>query len=157
MALFWEAVAILEYNCNLWVIGTTCDGASANRKFFQIHREGNEICHKTLNICAPYRYIFFFSDAPHLIKTARNYWASSGAGKCTRYMWSNGKHILWTHLSKMFMDELSECGCKPMLSKITLQHIQLTPYSVMTARYASEVLSKTVAVAMRRFGGGRCH
>ena len=51
------------------------------------------------------------------------------------------------------MDELSECGCKPMLSKITLQHIQLTPYSVMTVRYASQVLSKTVAVAMRRFGG----
>ena len=26
MALFWEAVAILEYNCNLWVIGATCEG-----------------------------------------------------------------------------------------------------------------------------------
>ena len=51
------------------------------------------------------------------------------------------------------MDELAECGCKPMLSKITLQHIQLTPYSVMTVRYATQVLSKTVAVAMRWFGG----
>ena len=62
-------------------------------------------------------------------------------------------NILWTHLSKMFMGELSECGGKSMLSKITLKHIQLTPYSVMTVRYGSQVLSKTVAVAMQRFGG----
>ena len=39
-----------------------------------------------------------------------------------------------------------------MISKITLQHIPFTT-SVMTVRYASQVLSKTVAVAMRQFEG----
>ena len=52
MALFWEAVAILEYRCNLWVVAATSDGASPNRRFYQLHRENNELCHKTVNICA---------------------------------------------------------------------------------------------------------
>ena len=31
MSIFWEAVCILEVNCNLWVIAATSDGASPNR------------------------------------------------------------------------------------------------------------------------------
>ena len=99
-----------------------------------------ELCNKTVNIYAPWRSIYFFSDAPHF-KTGRNCWASSGAGKCSRYMWHNGKHILWTHLSRLFMEELSTCSTK-ILSKVTLQHIQLTSYSVMT-----------VTIALRKYGG----
>ena len=136
MGLFWMAVSILEDNCNLWAIAAASDGASPNRKFYQMHREGIELCNKTVNIYAPWRFIYFFSDAPHLLKTGRNCWASSGAGKCSRYMWHNGKHILWTHLSRLFMKELSTCSTK-ILSKVTLQHIQLTPYSVMTVKYAA--------------------
>ena len=33
MPLFWEAVAVLEISCNLWVIAATSDGATPNRKF----------------------------------------------------------------------------------------------------------------------------
>ena len=66
-------------------------------------------------------------------------------------MWNNGKNILWTHLSRMFYDELAIGGLK-VLPKITQQHIQLTPYSVMTVKYATQVLSKTVAVALSTFG-----
>ena len=94
MALFLEAVTILEYTCNLWVVAATSDGASPNRKFYQLHRIGKELCYKTENICAPWRNIYFFSDVPHLMKTTRNYWANSGSGKCTRYMWK--KHIMDT-------------------------------------------------------------
>ena len=54
-------------------------------------------------------------------------------------------------MSKIFFDELAG-GCK-ILHKITLQHIQLTPYSGMTVKYAAQVLSKTVSVALRKFGG----
>ena len=67
-------------------------------------------------------------------------------------MWNSGKNILWTHLSKIFFDELAVGGCK-ILPTITLQHIQLTPNSVMTVKYAVQVLSKTVSVALRKFGG----
>ena len=38
MGLFWMAVSILEDNCNLWVIAATSDGASPNRKFYQIYQ-----------------------------------------------------------------------------------------------------------------------
>ena len=40
ITLFWEAVTILEYTCNLWVAAATSDGASPNRKFYQLHRKG---------------------------------------------------------------------------------------------------------------------
>ena len=96
MALFWETVTILEYTCNLWVVAATSDGASPNRKFYQLHRIGKELCYKTENICAPWRNIYFFSDAPHLMKTTRNCWANSGAGKYTRYVEQWKKHIMDT-------------------------------------------------------------
>ena len=35
--IFWKAVGILEQTCNLWIVSTTSDGASPNRKFFRIH------------------------------------------------------------------------------------------------------------------------
>ena len=35
--LFWQAICLLETTCNLWVIVTVSDGASANRKFYKLH------------------------------------------------------------------------------------------------------------------------
>lgn len=91
MPLFWEAVCILETSCNLWVIATTSDGASPNRKFYRMHQPlddnaGKDVCYRTINLYAPYRYIYFFSDAPHLVKTTRNCLHQSGSGSCTRYI-----------------------------------------------------------------------
>ena len=37
--LFWKAVGILELQCQLKVVAVTCDGASTNRKFFEMHSE----------------------------------------------------------------------------------------------------------------------
>ena len=91
MPLFWEAVCILETSCNLWVIATTSDGASPNRKFYRMHQPlddnaGKDVCYRTINLYAPYRYIYFFSDVPHLVKTTRNCLHQSGSGSCTRYI-----------------------------------------------------------------------
>ena len=36
---FWEAVFIFEKTCKLWVIATTSDGASTNRRFYQMHKD----------------------------------------------------------------------------------------------------------------------
>lgn len=92
--LFWEAVCILETTCNLWVTATTSDGASPNRRFYRLHKNldggaGKDVCYRTINLYAPHRYIYFFSDAPHLIKTTRNCLLHSGSGTCTRYLKSN--------------------------------------------------------------------
>ena len=89
MPLFWEAVGVLEMSCNLWVIASTSDGASPNRRFFRMHKAlddnaNEEVCYRSTNVYAPHRYIYFFSDVPHLVKTSRNCLYSSGNGSCTR-------------------------------------------------------------------------
>ena len=89
MPLFWEAIGILEMSCNLWVIASTSDGATPNRRFFRMHKalDGNadgDVCYRTINLYATHRFIYFFSDAPHLVKTTRNCLYSSGHGSCTR-------------------------------------------------------------------------
>ena len=73
--IFWEAVQRLE-RCGFTVLACTCDGLSANRTFIGLHGTTNGVS-KTLN---PYaeeeRYVYFFLDPPHLMKTTRNCWAS---------------------------------------------------------------------------------
>ena len=98
MPLFWEGVCILETSCNLWVIAATSDGASPNRKFYRLHNgldggAGKDVCYRTINLYAPHRFIYFFSDAPHLVKTTRNCLHHSGSGRCTRYVLRNIAHF----------------------------------------------------------------
>ena len=84
----WEAVERLE-RIGFKVIAITADGASPNRKFFNMHAPNNssDLCYKSPN---PYttedRDIYFFSDVPHLIKTTRNCWSHSS---------KNGTRSLW--------------------------------------------------------------
>lgn len=86
--LVWRAIEKLEA-AGLRVVSVTCDGASSNRKFFRMHPSGKApVTYKSIN---PYaddeRYIFFFSDVPHLIKTTRNCWSNSFAHSNTRALW----------------------------------------------------------------------
>jgi len=85
MPTFWEAVTILEMICGLKVIAAVSDGASPNRKFYKMHHlldekdESEAIVHRTINLfAATQRYIWFFADAPHLMKTTRNCLYHSG-------------------------------------------------------------------------------
>ena len=101
--LFWEGVNYLE-RINLKVISTTCDGASPNRKFFRMHQplqgdSDKDVVYRTINIYSKNidtRFIYFFADVPHLVKTSRNCLANSGSGRCTRFMWNSGMFILWS-------------------------------------------------------------
>ena len=87
-SLVWGCIRRLE-SCGLKVIALTCDGASANRKFFKLHKSStDDIIYKTIN---PYagedRPVFFISDPPHLIKTVRNCWANSYGHSWARNLW----------------------------------------------------------------------
>ena len=155
MPLFWEAVCHLETRCNLWVIATTSDGAAPNRRFYRLHAEldgdgAKDVCYRTINIYAPHRFIYFFADAPHLIKTTRNCLLHSGSGTCTRYMWNDGHHILWQHITQMFFQDLDN-GLK-LLPKLTSEHINLNSYSVMRVNLAAQVLSASMAAVLETFG-----
>jgi len=105
MPTFWEAVSILELKCKLPVIAAVSDGASPNRKFYRMHglmddKIGNSVVNRTINFYAPDRYIWFFADAPHLMKTFRNCIYHSGDGKHTRKIWKDNYQILWRHFKK---------------------------------------------------------
>ena len=150
MQIFWEAVGILEITCNLWVITATSDGASANRAFYNYHKKMSgeselKCCFKTINMFAKHRFIYFFSDTPHLIKTARNCLLHSGGGKCSRNMW-NEYDMVWTHVWQVFSDENIN-GLK-LIPKLSSDHVNLTPYSLMTVKYAAQVLSKSMATVL---------
>ena len=77
--IVWEAVRQIEC-IGLKVIFVTADGASPNRKFFRMHKSsGPAITYKTRNRYAEdERYLYFFADPPHLVKTTRNCWSHSG-------------------------------------------------------------------------------
>ena len=153
--IFWKAVDLLE-NINLKVIAATADGASSNRKFFRMHKalDGDSqenVVYRTKNLFSKdERYIYFFADVPHLMKTTRNCLSNSGSGRTTRFLWNDGLHILWSHISQFYFDDL-DSGLK-MLPKLTSDHFNLTPYSVMRVHLAAQVLSDTVAVCLDKFG-----
>lgn len=77
---FWDTVYHLE-RCGFKVIAATADGASPNRTFFSLHfpsRSNHPSNYKTKNpFSEEERYIYFFSDPPHLLKTIRNCIANS--------------------------------------------------------------------------------
>lgn len=86
--IIWEAIECLE-RLGFNVVALTGDGASPNRKFFSLRGESNdEICYKTPNLYTKEdRFIYFFSDVPHLVKTTRNCWSHSFGHGCTRKLW----------------------------------------------------------------------
>lgn len=80
--LVWRAIDRLECT-GFHVLGITADGASINRRLFNMHSTKKEIVYKTRNFYAKdSRDVFFISDPPHLIKTVRNAFASP-----IRHLW----------------------------------------------------------------------
>lgn len=143
--IFWDAVSYLEKTCNLWVIAVTADGASSNRRFFKLLGDKQGINYKILNYEAPWRHIFLWSDAPHLLKTARNCLSNH-----KRDMWNDGFKLKWNHIADIYNED-HETGLK-LLPKLTQEHINLNAYSKMTVKYAAQVLSKSVSVVLKNFG-----
>lgn len=158
MSTFWEAVGILEIRCNLKVVAAVSDGASPNRKFYSLHKllvgGDDDPAHRTVNLYDPERFIYFFSDAPHLIKTVRNSIYNSGLEK-VRMLMNNGKKITWSHIVKMVNDQVN--APLKMAPKLTSNHINLTPYSKMNVNLAAQVLSKTVSVILKSYYSDETH
>ena len=155
MPLFWRIISVLELALNLWVCAAVNDGASPNRKFFRLHCQlasgtNSDVVYNTPNLYAMSRVIYFFADSPHLMKTAQNCLYNSGHGSSSRYMWNNGHYLLFRHIADLFYAD-QEFGLHG-LPKLTLEHIALTSYSKMKVKLATQVLSKSVAVALRESG-----
>ncbi len=156
MPIFWKIVSVLELSLNLFVVAAINDGASPNRKFFNLHSNlvaeepKQDIVYKTLNVFAMSCFIFFFADSPHLLKTATNCLYNSGSGSRSRLMWNDGNYVLFRHIANLFYSD-QELALHS-LPKLTLDHIVLTSYSKMKVKLATQVLSKSVAIALEESG-----
>ena len=65
-------------------------------------------------------------------------------------MWNNGRYLLFPHIADLFY---ADQGFRlHALPKLTLEHIALTLYSKMKVKLATQVLSKSVAVALTESG-----
>ena len=110
MSIFWKVVGTLELSLNLWVCAVVNDGASPNRKFFELHAKfvsdpNCDVVDKVHNIFAMIRFIYFFAHSCHLIKTARNCLYNSGSRSCSRLMWNNGQYLLFKHVADLFYSD----------------------------------------------------
>ena len=122
-----ESYVNLKITCKLPVTTVVSDGASPNRKFYSLHAPLDELntkdlTYRTINLFEPKRYIWFFADAPHLLKTARNCIYHSGNANGTQYMWKEGNFILLYHLRKILDDDL-ENGLK-LNPKLTINYLE---------------------------------
>ena len=158
--LFWNTVAICEAQCAIKVVATNCDGASANRKFFEMHFgiiHDNElnadanVVYRTINFFSgDKRYIYFISDPLHLLKTAHNCLNNSGSRKGTRFMWNGGLFLNMEPHKWHFFGKPGMCIITPTQNYIWT--CLLTPYSVMNVRLAAQVLSTTVNKVLSNYG-----
>ena len=126
------------------------DGASPNRKFFCLHAKlaadlKCDVVYKTPNLFAMSRFIYF-CRFPHLLKTARNSLYNSGPGSCSRYMWNDGKYLLFRHIANLYYSD--QQFALHTFPKLTLGHIILTSYSKMKViiQYLSNKRSMTQTV-----------
>ena len=83
--IMWEATEHLERS-DFIVTFQTGDGCSPNRRYYRMHAE-DLVPHKAVNVySAEQKTLYFFSDAPHLMKTARNSLSHSGYHR-RRLLW----------------------------------------------------------------------
>ena len=151
MPIFWKVVSTLELSLDLWVVALVNDGASPYRKLFNLHVKlaldrKRDVVYKTINLFAPSRFIYFFADIPHLMKTARNCLYNSGSGSRSRLMWNDGQYLLFKHIADLYYRD--QAVALHVLPKLTLENIVLTSFSKMKVKLATQVLSRSVALAL---------
>ncbi|KAK3924845.1 Transposable element P transposase [Frankliniella fusca] len=141
----WEVIYCLE-DAGIKVLCFTCDGASVNRKFINMHCKvdsSSEQIFCTTNLAAgDGRLIYFVVDPPHLVKTIRNALANSFSHRKSRTLWNNGEFLSWKVIEKLY--EVTKHD-KHRAHKLTKGHILLSSFSCMTVSLATQVLSKSVA------------
>ena len=153
----WKAISYLEMICGLKVIGSTSDKASFNQKLYQLHELPDKstsvegVCYKARNIYALDRFVYFISDAPHLIKTIRNNVLNSGSGRKTNILW-NGKDIVWSHIRRLYsLDNRPDQDLRR--TKLRHEHVFPGPSGQMNVKLAAQVFSTRTATAMHALVG----
>ncbi len=142
MPIFWKVVSTLELSLDLWLVSLVNDGASPNRKLFNLHVQlaAERKCdgvYKTINLFAPSRFIYFFADVPHLMKTAQNCLYNLGSGSCSRLMWNDGQYMLFRHITDLFYPDQA-------VALIQLLQTPIVLYYHLVANIPRECLSRSL-------------
>ena len=64
------------------LLASVSDGALPNRTFYRMHDEqmsntdDSSVVYRSINLYTPGRYIWFFADPPHFMKTTRKMYTS---------------------------------------------------------------------------------
>ena len=146
----WKATRTLEC-LGLRVRAWTCDGASSNRKFFQMHEAVGVGTYQGITYSIVNRYdhdrvIYFICDAPHLIKTVRNNLENSHGNQNSKSLMKDGISISWSHITSTVEEDLSRGLVR--LPKLKEEHIRLSPQLRMRVGLAAQVLSNSMAKAL---------
>jgi len=83
--------------------------------------------------------IFVMYDPPHLLKNIRNNLKKSGFRM-------NNKEIKWSYIEQFFEFD-KKCGVR-MAPKLTSKHIHLPPFAGLRVKYATQILSHSVAAGL---------
>ena len=65
-------------------------------------------------------------------------------------MWNNGQYLLFKHIADLFYSDQE--FALHTLPKLSLDHIVLTSYSKMKVKLATQILSRSVAIALTESG-----
>lgn len=116
--LITKVITELE-NAGAIVDGIICDGASTNRRMwkeFDISGEYKKCKNKCVHPCNDKRFLFFFSDTPHLFKCIRNRIFEKRYIQVRkiqrRHYWNLQVPILFDFPSKYVIDQIYSCHYK---------------------------------------------
>ncbi|KAK3921575.1 Transposable element P transposase, partial [Frankliniella fusca] len=147
----WDLIYHLEAR-SMKIICLICDGASPNKKFFNMHVPWDSqvrYVYATKHLYAEeIRPIFFMVDPPHLLKTIRNCLSNSFAHFCSRKMWKNNQTLTWKALEKLYEVDIPN---KFRIHKLTKDHVRLTSFTRMRVSLAAQVCSQSVADSLRKY------
>ncbi|KAK3922593.1 Transposable element P transposase [Frankliniella fusca] len=151
----WHVIGDLEIH-GVAVVAVICDGSAVNRAFIKKHKPATQhqsgIIFDTWNRASRGRKLYFISDVPHLLKTARNCLLNSrwDNRKSRRKMVKNGKKVTWDFVIKLY-DEKNKKSLRKSY-KLNAQNVYPDSYARMKVNLAGQVLSNTVAKDLQSQG-----
>ena len=106
--IIWEGIRLVE-SMGLKVIAVTADGASPNIENGDVYQSNNVYA-------SDERYVYFISDPPHLIKTARNCLSHSHVNSHSRSLRVSHR-IKYLHVLDCLCCALHKLQCSCPLAK----------------------------------------
>ncbi|CAI6359121.1 unnamed protein product [Macrosiphum euphorbiae] len=136
-----KAITLLE-NAGAKIDGVVSDGSSTNRRLwseFGVSGKMGKLKNFIVHPMNENRKIYFFSDAPHLIKTVRNMLYNN------KMLRISDKHnyIKWDHYVQLHEQDLKQIS-KRVCPKITNRHLVLDSFSKMNVKLATQVLEEAM-------------